>query len=99
MKLVSVAGRDILLARVGDKYYAAQNRCPHMSGNLSQGKLEGTIVTCPNHSSQFDLTDGHVVRWTNFKGIVLAASKLVRPPRPLPIYPTKIEGEKVLVEI
>ena len=26
---VLVQGRDILLARVGDKYYAADNHCPH----------------------------------------------------------------------
>ncbi len=45
-----------LLARVGDKYYAADNRCPHMGGKLSPGKLEGTVVTCPRHGSQFDLT-------------------------------------------
>lgn len=51
MKRVSVGGREILLARVGDTYYAAGNRCPHMGGNLSRGKLEGTIVTCPLHGS------------------------------------------------
>ena len=29
------------------------------------GKLDGTIVTCPRHYSQFDLADGRVVRWTD----------------------------------
>ena len=47
MKAVIVEGREILLARVGDKYYAVDGRCPHMKGDLSQGKLEGTVVTCP----------------------------------------------------
>ena len=99
MKLVNIGGRDILVARANDKYYAANNRCPHMGGNLSRGKLEGTVVTCPNHYSQFDLTDGHVVRWTDFKGIVLAASKLIRSPRSLTVYKVTIEGDKVLVEV
>ena len=99
MKLVSIGGRDILVARVGDKYYAASNRCPHMGGNLSQGKLEGTVVTCPRHHSQFDLTDGHVVRWTDFKGVILTASKLIRSPRPLTVYKVAIEDEKVMVEV
>ena len=99
MKSVSIGGRDFLVARAGDKFYAANNRCPHMGGNLSHGKLEGTIVTCPNHHSQFDLTDGHVVRWTDFKGIVLAASKLIRSPRPLVVYKVTIEGDKVLAEV
>lgn len=63
MKEVLTQGHEILLARVGDKYYAANNRCPHMGGKLSQGKLEGTVVTCPRHGAQFDLSDGHVIRW------------------------------------
>lgn len=63
MKQVNVQGHEILIAQVGNKYYATNNRCLHMGGNLSQGKLEGTVVTCPWHGSQFDLQDGHVVRW------------------------------------
>ena len=63
MKAVNAAGRAILLARVGDKYYAVDNLCPHMKGNLSQGKLEGTVITCPLHGSQFDMSNGQVVRW------------------------------------
>jgi hypothetical protein len=46
MKAVMAEGHEILLARVGDKYYAVDGRCPHMKGDLSQGKLEGTVVTC-----------------------------------------------------
>jgi len=90
MKAVNTAGRDILLARVGDKYYAVSNRCPHM---------EGTIVTCPRHGSQFDLTDGHVIRWTNWSGLVLAAAKVIRSPHSLPTFNVKIDGEKILVEV
>ncbi len=41
MKRVPVSGREVLIARAGNKYYAADNRCPHMGGDLSQGKLEG----------------------------------------------------------
>lgn len=99
MKMVTIQGQEFLLARVGGKYYAADNRCPHMGGNLSQGKLEGTIVTCPRHHSRFDLTDGHVVRWTDWSGVRLSVAKLVRAPRPLKTYEVKVEGNKVLVSI
>ena len=99
MKMVMVKGHEILLARVGEKYYAVDNRCPHMGGNLSQGTLEGTVVTCPRHHSQFDLADGHVIRWTDFTGVKKSIGKLFKSPRPLKTYPVKIEGEKVLVEI
>ena len=36
MKEVSVDGREILLARADDQYYATDNRYPHMGGNLSR---------------------------------------------------------------
>ena len=45
-----------------------------MGGKLSQGKLEGTAVTCPRHGSQFDLTDGRVVRWLKESGLVYSVA-------------------------
>lgn len=97
MKKVSVEGQELLIARVGDRFYCAQNRCPHMGGDLSHGTLEGTVVTCPKHHSQFDLVDGHVVRWTNFSGFALTLAKSVKPPRSIVVHPTRIEGDKVFV--
>lgn len=99
MRGISVRGKDILLAKVDDKFYAVTNICPHMKAKLSNGTLNGTIVTCPRHASQFELKDGHVIRWTNWSGAKLAISKLFRPPRPLQTYPAKTEGDRVLVEI
>jgi 3-phenylpropionate/trans-cinnamate dioxygenase ferredoxin component len=99
MKMATVEGHEIMLALVGDEYYASDNRCPHMGGNLSQGKLEGTVVTCPRHHSQFDLTDGHNIRWTDWTGIRLAIGKILRSPRPLKTYEVKIEEDKILVQI
>jgi len=99
MEAVNVAGREILLARVGDKYYAADNRCPHMRGKLSQGKLEGTVVTCPLHGSRFDLRDGQVVRWLKGSGLVSMIGKALKSPRPLAIYNVKVEDDRILIEI
>lgn len=99
MKMASVSGREILIARVGDNYYAADNRCPHMGGNLSKGKLNGTVVTCPRHHSQFDLTDGHVIRWTDWSGLKLSLAKLLKSPRPLKIYDVRVDGEKILADL
>ncbi|MBN1366643.1 MAG: nitrite reductase (NAD(P)H) small subunit [Dehalococcoidales bacterium] len=97
MKQVSIDGKQILLARVGDTYYATDNTCPHLKGNLAKGKMEGTVVTCPLHRSQFDLKDGHVVSWTGWTGIKLALAKTVRPPKPLKVYEVRVEGDKVMV--
>jgi len=99
VKAVKTKGQEILLAKVGGKFYAAENTCPHMGGKLAQGKLEGTVVTCPVHASQFDLKDGSVIRWTNWPGVVVAVTKLIRRPRTIKTYQVKMEGDKVLVEL
>lgn len=99
MKMATVDGHEILLARIGDNYYSADNRCPHMGGNLSMGKLNGTVVTCPRHHSQFDLTDGHVIRWTDWTGLKLTIGKALKSPRPLKMHEVKIEGNKILVDL
>jgi 3-phenylpropionate/trans-cinnamate dioxygenase ferredoxin subunit len=98
MKSVNVAGHQILLARVGDKYYAVDNLCPHMKGNLSQGKLEGTVVTCPLHGSQFDISNGRVVRWLK-GGLMSKVGKALRTSKDLTVYNVKVEDGRVLVEI
>ena len=99
MKEVTVNGREYLLARVKDKYYAADGRCPHMGGNLAMGKLDGTIVTCPRHYSQFDLADGRVVRWTDWTGLKLFLARMMGSPRPLKTYLIKLEGDRIMAEI
>lgn len=99
MKSALVDGREILIARVGEKYYAADNRCPHMGGKLVRGKLEGTVVTCPLHGSQFDLRDGEVVRWLKGSGIVSAVGKVLKSPKRLNVYNVKVENDRVMVEI
>jgi 3-phenylpropionate/trans-cinnamate dioxygenase ferredoxin subunit len=99
MKEYKVGEQEILVVRVGDKYYAGDNICPHLGGKLGQGKLEGTIVTCPRHASKFDVTDGRVIRWTDWTGIKGSVSKLFRAPRPITVYQVKIEGEDILVQV
>jgi len=98
MKAVNVAGRQILLARVGDKYYAVDNLCPHMRGNLSRGKLEGTVVTCPLHGSQFDISNGQVVRWLK-GGLMSKVGKALKPSKDLTVYNVKVEDGRVMVEV
>jgi len=99
MKEVLVQGRGIIIARIGDEYYAADNRCPHMGGKLSQGKLEGTVVTCPRHGSQFDLRDGRVVRWLKGAGVISRVAKVLKSPKPLAKYKVKVENDRVVIEI
>lgn len=99
MRKVIVDGKEVLIARVGASYYATQDRCQHLGGDLSMGKLEGTIITCPRHHSQYDIKDGHVVRWTDWTGLKLALTKIAKSPRPLKTYAIKIEAGKILVSL
>jgi 3-phenylpropionate/trans-cinnamate dioxygenase ferredoxin component len=99
MKKAKIQKREILLTKVGGKYYAVDNRCPHFGGDLSEGKLEGTTIVCPRHMSKFDLRDGHVIQWTYWTGLKLNLAKVFRPPRALKTYPVKEEGDKILVDI
>jgi len=98
MKRVIAEGREILLARVGDKYYATDNRCPHMKGDLSQGKLEGTVVTCPVHGSQFDISKGQVMRWLK-GGLMSKLGGALKMSKTLTVYNVKVEGNIVSIEI
>ncbi len=99
MKSFTVGERDILLAMVRDKYYAAENTCPHMGEKLTRGKLDGTVVTCPRNNSKFDLVDGRVIRWTDWTGIVAHISRLFQQPRPLTIFTVKLEGDNIVVQM
>ena len=98
MKKIHAGGQDFLIARVSDRYYCTDAYCPHLGGDLSQGTLAGTVLTCPVHHSQFDITDGHVLRWTDLTGNILTEAVNQRPPRPLRTYRVEIQGDVVLVE-
>ena len=98
MRHFSVEGYDVLVANIDGSFYAIDNRCPHMGGDLSAGKLEGTVVTCPRHSSQFDVRDGHFIQWAQMGFLLTTLSRMIKPPRPAYAYKVKVEGVAVLVE-
>jgi 3-phenylpropionate/trans-cinnamate dioxygenase ferredoxin subunit len=99
MKKVCAGGRELLLARTASDFYCTDNRCPHLSGDLSRGTLAGKVVTCPDHFSQFDLASGAVLRWTNLAGQVARLDRLAHPPKKLTVYEVKVEGDRVLVRL
>jgi len=99
MKKVVVGDHEYLLSRIGDRFYCTDNRCPHLDADLSTGFLTGTILTCPLHHSRFDITDGHVVRWTNLSGHILSMARQQKPPHALKTYPVTVEGGKILVDL
>lgn len=82
---VSVAGREILLCRTADGFFAIANMCSHAEATLDSGRMRGHRILCPLHGAAFDVRDG----------------KALSPPAIAPIatYPVRVEGDNVLVAI
>ena len=80
-----VGGERIAVANVGGSFHAFGNTCTHRQCFLALGELEGTVVTCPCHGSQFDVTTGGVLR-----------GPAVEPVRS---YATRVEDDALQVAI
>ena len=61
MKKVVMQGQEILLARVGETYYAVSNLCTHAGRPLAGGTLRGHELTCPAHGATFDVRTGSAI--------------------------------------
>jgi nitrite reductase/ring-hydroxylating ferredoxin subunit len=76
--------RTICVANVDGNISAMDNVCLHRGGPLGQGTVEGNKVVCPWHGWQWDPKTGQSAQDANAK---------------LAVYPVKIEGGDVMVEI
>jgi len=59
-KVVVVAGRPVAVFNVGGTFHATDNTCLHRGGPVGEGFLEGSLVTCPWHGWQYDVTSGAI---------------------------------------
>lgn len=85
MQMVRIGGNSVLLVNIEGQFYAASDFCTHSKCYLHNGKLRGKVVTCPCHFAQFDVTTG---------------AALTQPAKePLPVYPVKVEGNDIYVQI
>lgn len=75
----------IAVYHVGGTLYAAGDVCPHAGATLSEGALDGAVVTCPLHGSQFDVRSGERLR---------GPADL-----PVPTYRVAVEGGVAFIEI
>ena len=53
---------DVAVFNVAGDVCATQAKCTHRQGPLSEGKLDGSTVTCPWHGAQFNVCTGAVLR-------------------------------------
>jgi nitrite reductase (NADH) small subunit len=76
--VVEVNGKTLAVGA----FHAIDNTCIHRGGPLGEGDLEGSVVTCPWHGWQYDVTTGACV--------ANPAAKVER-------YEVKVEGTDVKV--
>ncbi len=62
MKQFYVKDREVLVINRDDQFFCLDGRCTHAGAPLEEGNLNGEVLTCPWHGSQFRITDGSVVR-------------------------------------
>jgi nitrite reductase/ring-hydroxylating ferredoxin subunit len=100
MQEVQVGDQALLLARLGETYYATQARCPHLRAHLAKGKLDGTVVMCPAHGSTFDVTTGRNLAWVeSLPGLIKGVAKALVKPKDLNTFPVKVEEGRVWIRL
>jgi nitrite reductase/ring-hydroxylating ferredoxin subunit len=82
---VSVEGHAIAVFNLGSALYAIDAACTHVRGPLEKGRVEGNVVTCPLHGSQFDVRTGEVRQGP--------------ATQPVKTYKVRVENQKLVVEL
>ena len=62
MRMVKVDGHRVCLVRTADGLHAVDHACPHEGYGLTQGELDGDLLTCAWHNWKFRVTDGACVQ-------------------------------------
>ncbi len=81
-KMFVVNGKELAVYNLAGSFYATQQACLHRNGPLSEGDIDGCVVTCPWHGWEYDIPTG--------ENLVDRKSKLAT-------YPVKIENGEVKV--
>jgi toluene monooxygenase system ferredoxin subunit len=82
---VEVGGIAVLATLVGGACRACPPLCPHLAEPLEQsGHCEDGVLTCTKHLWQWDLLSGAALEFAE---------------RPLLLYPTRLDGGDVWIEI
>ena len=57
------------MCRVDGRLYALEDECSHAETALSEGALDGYLLTCPLHFAEFDVRDGSHTGPPAFTGV------------------------------
>ncbi|HLP87751.1 MAG TPA: NifU family protein [Nostocaceae cyanobacterium] len=81
---VEIANHFLILYRQSDKIFCYHNACSHLGNPLDKGQVKNSILTCPKHEFQYDLTTGKC---------------LTIPDISLQIYEVKIKEDKIFIKV
>ena len=83
---VTVRGRKLALARIGDEVFAMGDACPHRGGPMSSGRVSAKRceLICPWHFFRYDLRTG---------------ASVTNPELVNETYPAMVENGNVVIEI
>ncbi len=62
MRMIKVDGHRVCLVRTAGGVHAVDHACPHEGYGLTQGELNGDLLTCAWHNWKFRVTDGTCVQ-------------------------------------
>jgi nitrite reductase/ring-hydroxylating ferredoxin subunit len=62
MKMIKVDGHRVCLVRTRGGLHAIDHACPHEGYGLTQGELDGDLLTCAWHNWKFRVSDGTCVQ-------------------------------------
>ncbi len=85
IKKISVDGKDIVVANIGEDYFAMNDTCTHAGASLSEGKIEDSTIICDWHGAQFDCENGKLIKFP---------AKI----NDLEVYNVIVEEDNILVE-
>src|SRR5262245_55623882 len=81
----AVGGRTLAVFNDNGTFYAIDNDCTHAGAPLAEGDCAGGEVVCALHGACFSLTAG---------------AALSRPAsRPVKVYPVRVVGDEVQVDV
>jgi len=78
-----VEGKPVVLARIGDEFFAVGAKCTHYQGPLEKGLIVGETLRCPWHHACFSLRNGEAIGAPAID--------------PLPCWEVKREGDRITV--
>ena len=81
---IPLNGKSVAVANVGGKLFAINSVCLHHGGPLGEGELDGTVVSCPWHGWQYDVTTGKVVQ---------------QPSDGVQCYLIELRGDEIFVDV